>query len=90
MNFTKSIFALAIAVSAMSAFAAGSVETYGRASPMPDAGAAAAISTGCVQGCHVSDVQGRAAPGHVQTSRPVPRGVVTVRNAEVESGYGRS
>jgi len=89
MNITKSLIAVAFAVSATSAFAGGTVDTYGRASAVP-AGGATTIADGCSQDCHVSQVQGRAALNYIKTPRPAAHGSVNVRNAGVDSVHGRA
>lgn len=89
MNITKSLIAVAFAVSATSSFAGGTVNTYGRASAMPG-GVATTIADGCSQDCHVGEVQGRAALNYIKTPRPAAHSSVNVRNAGVDSVYGRA
>ena len=89
MNFTKPLIAVAFAVSATSAFAGGTVDTYGRASTMPG-GPATIIADGCSQDCHVGKVQGRAALNYIKTPRPAAQSSVHVRNADADSVYGRA
>lgn len=89
MNVTKSVIAAAFALCATSTFAGGSVESYGRASAMPQGGNSPTLTAGCTS-CHVSEVQGRAALNYIRTPRPVAGEVVTVRSSRVESVYGRA
>jgi hypothetical protein len=89
MNVTKSVIAAAFALCATSTFAGGSVDSYGRASAMPQAGNGPTLTAGCMS-CHVSEVQGRAALNYIRTPRPLASDVVTVRNAPVEAVYGRA
>jgi len=90
MKFTQSLIAVAFAVSATSVLAASPVETYGRTAATPGNGATATLASGCMQGCHVSEVQGRSALNVAGSKRPASSGTVTVRNTAVESVYGRA
>lgn len=90
MKFSQSVIAIAFAVSAVSALAASPVETYGRASATAANAATATFTAGCTQGCHVSDVQGRSALNVAGSKRSASRGTVTVRNADVETVFGRA
>lgn len=90
MKFTQSVIAVVFAVAAVSALAASPVETYGRTAATAANGATATFAAGCMQGCHVSDVQGRSALNVAGSKRSASRGTVTVRNADVESVFGRA
>jgi hypothetical protein len=90
MKFTRHFAVAAFALCASSAFAGNTVETFGRGSALPQEGSrVTAIAAGCAS-CHVANVQGRATLNAVHARRQASGDVVTVRNASVESVYGRA
>ncbi len=90
MSITRSSAAIAFALCASSALAGNTVETFGRGSTLPQEGSrVTAVAAGCAS-CHVATVQGRATITVVHARRQASGSRVRLRNAGVESVYGRA
>lgn len=90
MNIANTVFAVAFAVSATSAFAGNPVEQYGRQAPAAGSGATVTVSAGCAQGCDVSQVQGRGSFNAAIAARAPVNSSLMSRGVDVSSVQGRA